>query len=351
MKKFALRALCFALIFVILFAAAQSVLHYRWAGDEDLYTRNQDYAAQPQGSIDYLVFGTSELYAAIDPIVTYHTAGITGYNFAVTFRSAVTAYYQMMYALKHQTPKVVICDFVSMYDDSLPVGNDPLYNKVVDTMPDSQIRETMIRDICAIGKDQSYLAWEFPLLRYHSMWSELKAENFTRDHVVNAAYPGYAKGARLENRGYGDTLFPITPELWNPKPEVDTFSEVSLKYYGMMIEECRKRGIRFAAVLPPKIRDAAQYAFRYDALKTYFDEMGVECFNYNTYEQVTGIGLTLEEDYYDALHLNLHGSVKFSEALGRDLRERFDLPDRRQDAAVAESWNRWWEEFEKECLQ
>ena len=40
MKKYLIRAAVFLLLFALCFSGAQSILHYRWSGNENLYTRN-----------------------------------------------------------------------------------------------------------------------------------------------------------------------------------------------------------------------------------------------------------------------------------------------------------------------
>ena len=191
MKKYLIRAAVFLLLFALCFSGAQSILHYRWSGNENLYTRNIRYSQAAPDSIDVLCLGTSELYAAYDPIVTYEEAGITGYNFAITFRCAMTAYYQLLYALEYQTPDIVLCDFSCLFDDMKPHEQESIYRKVVECMPDKALKEQMIREICAVDHTQSYLSWKFPLLRYHTMWSELTAENFQPDRQLDDAYPSY----------------------------------------------------------------------------------------------------------------------------------------------------------------
>ena len=39
MKKYLIRAAVFLLLFALCFSGAQSILHYRWSGNENLYTR------------------------------------------------------------------------------------------------------------------------------------------------------------------------------------------------------------------------------------------------------------------------------------------------------------------------
>lgn len=350
MKKYIIRFLTFIVIFVILFMAVQDVLHYRWSKDEDLYTRNIDYKNQPENSIDVLCFGTSEVFAGYAPIVTYAEEGITGYNFAVSRRSAVTNYYQLLFALKYQNPKIVMCDFTSLYDDQLPGNVESLYRKVVDTMPDKDIKEALIKEICLLDDEQSYLSWEYPLLRYHSMWNELSEINFTGDYKFDDTYMPYKKGALLYNIGYAakEGIVEINPDLWNYENEETEFSDISVKYYDMFIEECKSRGIQVLALIPPKINSASRYAARWNAMKAYFDSRGVDYLNYDTYEQIVRLGVVLEDDYYNAAHLNLYGSVKFSKVLAHDLKEKYILEDKREDDRISEMWDSSWEIFCKE---
>lgn len=339
MRKIIIRMLCFTVIFSILFIKIQDVLHYRWSGNEALYTKNLDYANHPEASIDVISFGTSEIYAAYDPIVTYYEAGITGYNFAISHKSAITVYYQLMYALKYQTPSIVICDFSSLYEDQLPNDIEPLYRKVVDCMPDKEIKNKLINKICELDSSQSYLSWKYPLLRYHSMWNELSWINFSEDYVYDDDYPAYAKGALLNMAEYDGELFDISPELWNYLEPETVFSDISVKYYDLFIEECQNRGIEVMAVIPPKLSATSRYAARWNAMKEYFESRGVSYLNYNTYDQVTRLNLKLETDYYNAGHLNVNGSIKFSKIFADDLKNLYNLVDHRGDEQYTEKWD------------
>ena len=149
MKKYIIRIVAFALLFCLCFAAAQSVLHYRWSVEDDLYTKNILYSRASDNSIDILTIGTSELYDGYTPIVGYEESEVTGFNFGMAYRSAMTAYYQLLYALEYQTPSVVVCDFSCLFDDMLPSEAEPVHRKVVECMPDKKLKEQLIREICA----------------------------------------------------------------------------------------------------------------------------------------------------------------------------------------------------------
>lgn len=354
MKKKLFKVLCFVIIFVILFLKTQNVLHYRWTGNDNLYVKNIDYEKQLNDSIDVLCFGTSEIYAAYDPIVTYHEEGITGYNLAIGERSAVTAYYQLLYALKYQKPMIVMCDFSCLYDDQLPEQEEAIYRKVVDTMPDRGVRHELIKEICKLDQKQEYLYWEYPLLRYHSMWNELSVENFKPDYQYDDSYKSYMKGALLNDarRTDGGVVVDgtISPEMWNAEETSDVFSDVSVKYYDKFIYECQSRGIQVLALLTPELDEAGKCASRWNMMKEYFDERDVKYLNYNTYEQVMRMKLQYDNDYFDGSHLNIEGSLKFSKTLSEDLKEIYDLPDRREEKKLAVEWNSSWEEFQADKL-
>ena len=59
------------------------------------------------------------------------------------------------------------------------------------------------------------------------------------------------------------------------------------------------------------------------------------------YEQ---IGLTIPDDFYDAAHVNINGSVKFTNFLSEYLCNEFALPDRRGQEDYA-SWEKAYEEY------
>ena len=343
------KAVSFLLIFAIVFSACQFVLHYRWAGDEDIYTRNTDFERQPENSLDVLYFGTSEIYAGVSPIITYASEGITGYNFAVSYKSAITAYYQLLYALKHQTPKIVVCDFDSLFEDELPSqDNEALYRKIYETMPDKTIRRQLLSDILRYDRSQDYLSWRFPLLRYHSIWSDLKKENFEPDDQIDPDYKSYEKGALLNSKAFIGEGYDVTPDLWRSEGKDLKLSDVSVTFYDRFIEACKEKGIKVVAVITPKIAHAARITNRWPLMKEYLDSRGVDYLLYNSFEQVERMQLSFEEHYYDTGHLNTIGALVFSETLAADLKERYGLASRKEDPTVAAEWDAAYSLFVKE---
>ncbi len=342
MKKYTIRIAAFVLLFCLCLDVAQGVLHYRWWEEDDLYAKNILYSQISSDSIDVLVIGTSELYYGFTPIIAYEDAGITSFNFAMAYRSALTAYYQLKYALEYQTPSVVICDFSCLFDDMLPSEAEPVHRKVVECMPDKRLKEQLIREICQVDKSQSYLTWEIPLLRYHSMWSQLTDAEFSRDDRLVPDYPSYQKGGGMIAKGEkgSGTLKSITPELWDcAGTEPCALSEYSVSYYDKMIALCREKGITVVAVDMPGIAYARRSAARLETTEAFLASRGIPFLNYCTYEQVQRMGLNIEDHYYDDTHLNLAGAAVVTRTLAQDLKEIVSLPDHRGDPLYYDEWD------------
>ena len=389
MKKFA-KIIALLLCFGIALEISQQPLHYRWSENEDVYSRNVTFKDEPEGSVDVLYFGTSEIYNDVFPTAMYEETGITGMNFAVSHKSAITTYSQVKYALKYQTPKVVCCDFSALFTNKLPTHgdkNEQIYRKIVDTMPDIDIRLQLIADMKLADKKTDVLSYLFPIFRYHSRWNNLSREDFLPDYEVSDKYKRYSAGCRLQMREYYEEARPeitedteITPALWDvtsltevKDDEVDLTAadgtaeektediaaeteqnkavpgeeipaNVSVQYYDKMIRLCQKKGIQVVALIPPKIRDGALKTARMAAIEEYMYSRGVDIIDYNTYEEVNRLGVNLREHYCDAAHMNYKGAVIFSRDLARVLSEKYDLPDHRGDAAFTK-WDSYWDEF------
>ncbi|MDO4187807.1 MAG: hypothetical protein Q4D29_02345 [Lachnospiraceae bacterium] len=346
MKKRVLSIVSFIVIFALLFTLFQGMFKQKWEGR---YMRTDDLKRLSDEDVDILAFGTSELWAGYDPIVTYHQQGITGYNLTTPFNSAITAYYQLCQALEYHTPKFVICDFVALFEDGLPSEDSNIENlfcETFDILENPKLKLKLLRDVCELDDTKTPTSWFFPLIRYHSMWNELSRDNFVLDYTVEP----YRKGARLESTYYRSALYRNTPENWNYEEENTNLSDISVKYYDMFIDKCHENGITVIAVLPPMLYNQSELAARYNTQAEYFYSRGVYCLNYNTYEQTQRMDLDLERDFYDFLHLNTLGSIKFSKVLADDLRTYFDIPDRRNDENIAGVWDAAYEQFKMDML-
>lgn len=351
-KKKCLKVIVFFALLCGMLVGLSFVFHHRWTGNDDLYSLNMSYKEEPENSIDVLYFGTSEIYNSVFPTAMYEETGITGINFAVTHKSAITTYYQLEYALRYQKPKVVVCDFQSLFSSRLPSRtpeDETLYMKIYDTMPDTDIKLKLLASMKKEDPKVSVASYLFPVMRYHSMWNELTTEDFLPDEAGRTEYKEYMNGCDLKKTGkYEDERRPditeIVPELWTGTGLKEDLSKVSMRWYDKFIDLCRENDITVVALFPPKVRDASIKMDRWAQITDYLNKRNVEIIDYNTYEQTSRLGLELKKDYCDSAHLNANGAMIFSRDLAHVLQEKYDLEDHRGQQGF-EKWDGYWEEF------
>lgn len=353
MKKRALgivKVLVFLLGFCLIFMQMQKVLHYRW--NPHIYVKNIYIKEQPENAFDVFFLGTSDLFTAVYPVAIFETNGITSYNYAISANSsAVTAYYQLAYILRYQKPKVVCCDFSGLYDDNLPAEKESTYRQAVDSMPDFDLKLDLIQTIHEIDPEQPVLSYLFPMLRYHSIWSELEEENFQEDYDYQDLSEDYTNGCNLLKGTYDDTPYDISPALWESEKSEEQLSSLSVEWYDKLIALCHENDIIIVALFPPAIGESYTHAERWETTTAYLESRGVDVIDYNCYDAVHRIELDARADYIDDTHMSYTGSLKVSPDLAYILYDRYGLEDRRgtQEALQWEAkWTAFCEEFEIE---
>ncbi|MCM1040528.1 MAG: hypothetical protein NC434_14515 [Ruminococcus sp.] len=336
------KVIVFLLGFCLIFGQLQKVLHYHW--DDELYNTNVYMKEQPEDSYDVFFLGTSELKTAIYPGEIFQTNGITSYNYAVTNKSAVTMYYQLVYILRYQKPEVVCCDFSALYDDTLPSERESVYRKIVDTMPDADLKWDMIKSIHELDPEQSVLSYLFPMLRYHSIWSELREVHFQKDYVYQDMSENYYNGCSLINGTYDGDAYDISPIIWEAEKSEEEISSQNAVWYDKMIALCHENDITIVAVFPPSLGEGYLHAARWETTSSYLESRGVDIIDYNNYDAVNRIGLNIAEDYIDNTHMSYRGSLKVSHDLAYILYDRYGIKDCR-NTEQAKQWNSQWDSF------
>ena len=348
MKKIvggSVKIIVFLLGFCMIFMSLQNVLHYHWGSK--LYNTNIYMKEQPEDFYDVFFIGTSELETAVYPGAIFQTNGITSYNYAVTNKSALTMYYQVEYILRYQKPKIICCDFSALYDDTLPLERETVYRKVVDTMPDFDLKWDMIKNIHEIDPEQSVLSYLFPMLRYHSIWSELEEKDFQGDYVYQDMTDDYYNGCSLINGRFNGEPYDISPVIWEAEKSEEQISSVSAEWYDKMIALCNKNDVIVIALFPPSLGEGEAKTARWETTTAYLESRGVEIIDYNNFDAAERIGLNVAEDYIDGTHMTYKGSLKVSRDLAYILYGWYGLEDQ-SNTEKATQWNAQWDAFCKD---
>lgn len=274
---------------------------------------------------DVVFIGDCEVYENISTIKLWEEYGITSYIRGSAQQLPWQSYYLLEDTLRYETPDVVVFNVLSLKYDK---PQKETYNRM--TLDGMRWSKSKIDDVKAsMTEEEHFIDYVFPILRYHSRWSELTMNDikymFKKDPVtVNGYY------MRIDVRP--QTGFP------DPMPLSDyTLGSNAMSYLDKMTALCKEKGIKLVLIKAP-----TEYPHWYnewdDQIVQYAKDNDLPYINMIPLQEE--IGLDMSVDTYDAgLHLNLSGAEKLAVYFGRYLKENYDLKDHREDPEYVKEYN------------
>ena len=129
------------------------------------------------GGHDVILIGDSEIYANFSPLQMWRSHGITAYNRASSQQMPWQSYYVLEETLTYETPKAVVYNVNALrYGKDDALATEDFNRLTADKMRWSEEKIGIIR--ASMTEEEDFFTYLFPLLRFHSRWSELKAEDF-----------------------------------------------------------------------------------------------------------------------------------------------------------------------------
>lgn len=268
--------------------------------------------------------GDCELYENISPVYLWENFGINSYVRGSAQQLIWQSYYLAEETIKLEHPDAIVFNVLSMkYNEP----QNEAYNRMsIDGMRWSKSK---IDDINAsMTEDEKFIEYVFPILRYHSRWSDLNSEDvkylFHRDKV---SFNGYYM--RVDVKPAEDV-----PE---GRPLSDySFGENAYTYLDKLTKLCKDNDVQLILVKAPTL-----YPYWYEQwdkqISEYAEKNDLPYINFLELQDEMGIDWT--QDTYDGgLHLNLSGAEKMSQYFGTVLTEEYNIPDRRGEADLEEYW-------------
>jgi len=287
------------------------------------------------GNNDVVFIGDCEVYENFSPITLWENHGITSYIRGSAQQLIWQSYYLMEETFRYETPKVMVFNVLSMkYDTPKSTGAQSqreAYNRM--TLDGMRLSASKWNSIFASMTEEER-KWEaqysylFPLLRYHDRWSQLTKDDFTywfhRDQVSDQGY--------LMQTG----VKPLQDEHVE-RPLVDySFGETSWYYLDKMVALCKEKGTQLVLIKAPALSPV--WWDQWDSqIEEYAQKNGL--LYINMLEHQEEIGIDWSKDTYDTgLHLNVYGAEKAADWFGNVLRQQCNVPDRRTEQSIADSW-------------
>ncbi|MBQ7346797.1 MAG: SGNH/GDSL hydrolase family protein [Clostridia bacterium] len=327
MKKRIILCICMILVTVILLGFIQALVQPKYMSASREGALIAEYYGE-ETSHDVLFVGDCEVYESFTPPTLWEEYGITSYIRGSAQQLTWQSYYLLEEILKYETPKVVVFNVLALkYGEP----QDEAYNRM--TLDGMKLSVTKLKAISAsMTEEESFASYLFPLLRFHSRWKELGKEDFTylfrRDTV---SHNGYLM--QTEIRGGKAEI--------TPSPLVDdTLPETSMEYLDKMRALCEENGIAFVLIKAPTNDWKYHWYDEWDEqIVAYAEENRLKYYNF--IPLADEIGIDWSTDTYDmGVHLNVYGAEKLTSYFGELLVNEFGLESRKNDTALAETWQK-----------
>jgi hypothetical protein len=211
----------------------------------------------------------------------------------------------------------------------------------IDGMRWSQSKIDCIK--ASMTEEESFLSYVFPILRYHSRWSELSTDDFK---YFFGAEPNFFSGYYLR----ADRL--PAENVPEGRPLTDyTFSDNCWKYLDKMMTLCAEKNIQLVLIKAPSL-----YPYWYEEwdqqIKDYAEKYHLPYINFLDEEIQKQTGIDYNTDTYDGgLHLNVYGAEKLSDWFGKYLTDRYQLSDRSGEEKLKKEWDEIQSRYDAEIAR
>ena len=313
-----IRALIIVIISVVVLIGLTNVLTLK---SEDGINQLQALYKQPEDSIDVLFLGSSHVYCDIATGVLWDNYGMASFDLGGAEVPPWVSYYHLKEALKTQKPKVVC------YEISVSTIYPTLYQNdewAVDNCYGMKWNKNRIDSLRLNSEGDDFYKRLIPLNIMHGRYNNL-GENDFRNVRDSEKYKGFDPRENIVGEE--------TPDI-SKVTDVVPCSEKAEENIRSIIRLTRDEGIDIVLFVSPyPVKEEEQKICNY--IEQIVISENVPFLNFNrSYDE---IGIDFSEDFDGNTHVNYSGNYKYTDYLGRTLKDMYDIPDRRGDSRYV-SW-------------
>lgn len=268
-------------------------MKYRKYGSQypDIMLKERNIDAEQENSIDVAFIGDSIGWAGFSPLNLYANFGYTSYNCCTSGQLPQEGYLILEHMLQRQRPRLVV------------IEENIFYSHMID------------------AKYAVNYLW--PIFQYHYAYK-------FRD---SSPLPNYAKGYTGT-----DNIVPYTGSLdyMRTSKKRKWLGIANTYYLEKIVNLCESEGIQMIILGLPNVTWNSE---KNNGVQAFCQKYQLTYIDYNTGNAAKDLGIDWQADTRDGgEHLNNNGSLKVVRLIGKMLKQKYSLPDHRDDSHYSD-WN------------
>lgn len=335
--KFLTKGIVFCVILAFIMYIISPIFSPKWYNNMHggATRRVKGIYTEPKDTIDIVGIGSSDLYASgVSTMKLWNDMGTTTYYIGISKQTTWTAYYMLKDFYKRQSPKLAIINMDFCFETG--DGYKKYIREGTDNMPMSINKLEMINDPVFNNSLKDKISFVFPVIRFHSRWSELTKEELKQAYTNdNVPFKGYELNKKIDpykkpkkGQGLKD----------KNKQQFESIPDNASEYLDKILELCKQNNTEVLLIYVPTIR--AWNQSKHEACVKYAEERNLTFIDYNS-SDFDWKKNTRDNGY----HLNMYGADIVTQKLEETIKQ-YNLPNHKEDSNY-QHWNESYQIYEE----
>ena len=311
-----LKVISFFLILFILISFATVALLYRDRKTDNSSYQIINFYKEKKNDMDFVFIGSSNCFSFYSPLFAYNAYGIKTTNFSSSGMGMI-AFKNAIEEVNKTQPDAHIVITVTPMDEM----SYSALHYLADYMPMSMNKLNLLKRYFSRG-DESLLnsaEYFFPLMRFHERWSEIGFDDLILDNGT--------KGATAHEY-YLTYVTDLSDEYLTSDKENEIRDSWSELMEGLL-NYCDENEKDVSFLFPPRLYEETEYS-ELNSLIKYIESRGYDVLDLRN--KCDEIGLNIKYDFYDIVHTNVHGSLKYTDYVISTLMKKHGIKVSEKDA-------------------
>ena len=332
MKRLAKALLFVALLVLSLATIQQALLVGPFSSDERVGRDNHaSFRDQEPNTLDVVYVGASNVYSFWQAPLAWDRYGLASHSYSNWSMPPASIRYVIQECRKTQPNALYVVNINNFRDEDSSTLKHCHWT--TDDMPLSMSKIELVQALCEQNGYDFDEAVEllFPLIGFHSTWSDLQSEDFAPQY---ADVGGAATNANHFVSRDATSNFSTYAQMKANLDEYGPFDKDDFKSASIidLISYCKAEDVSILFVLQPQAITDAEELYHMELLCDIIEKEGMDMIDLS---DPATMNLYPSADYWNPRHTNAHGSIKYTDYLANYIMQHYTIDDRRGDELYA----------------